>query len=111
MRLGEGVCQDYTHIFIAACRSLGVPARYVSGYLCSDGEAGQVQASHAWPEVLLPATGWIGMDVTNNCIVDERYVRVAIGRDYSDIPPIRGAFSGSAGSGPDVAVTVLTQQQ
>jgi transglutaminase-like putative cysteine protease len=111
LRLGAGVCQDYTHVFIAACRKLGVPSRYVSGYLCSDGEGGQAQASHAWPEVLLPATGWVGVDVTNACLVDERYVRIAVGRDYSDIPPVRGAYSGSAGAGPDVAVTVLAQQQ
>jgi transglutaminase-like putative cysteine protease len=106
----SGVCQDYTHVFLSVCRLVGLPARYISGYLCSD-EAAASQASHAWPEVLMPEMGWIGLDVTNDCLVDDRYVRVAIGRDYADVPPIRGAFSGPRGSGPDIAVSVLSQQQ
>lgn len=106
-----GVCQDYTHIFLATSRLFGIPARYVSGYLYDEDASGLVQVSHAWPEVLLPATGWVGLDVTNGCPVDERYVRVAIGRDYADIPPVRGAYSGAAGGGPAVAVSVQAGQQ
>ncbi|HTE86325.1 MAG TPA: transglutaminase family protein [Dehalococcoidia bacterium] len=107
---GLGVCQDYTHVFLAACRLVGVPARYVSGYLSDGAASGQGQASHAWPEAFLPGAGWIGFDVTNDCFPDERYVRVAIGRDYADVPPLRGAFSGGAGSVPSVAVSVLGDQ-
>ncbi len=110
-RLQVGVCQDYTHLFLAVCRLLGVPARYVSGYFSTSAAADAVQASHAWPEVLLPAAGWVGLDVTNGRPVDGRYVRVAVGRDYADVPPIRGAYSGPRGSGIDVAVQVLNDQQ
>lgn len=106
-----GVCQDYTHLFLTVCRQLGVPARYVSGYLSTGGGADEVQSSHAWPEALLPVAGWVGFDVTNGCPVDGRYVRVAVGRDYADVPPIRGAFSGRAGTAPDVAVYVVDDQQ
>jgi transglutaminase-like putative cysteine protease len=111
---GAGVCQDYAHIYIAAARSLGIPARYVSGYLCSETATGVAQATHAWAEGLLPATGWVGVDVANGCFPDDRYVRVAIGRDYGDVPPIRGAFIGAAPADPTVAVSALTieaQQQ
>jgi transglutaminase-like putative cysteine protease len=111
---GAGVCQDFTHVYIATARALGIPARYVSGYLCSDTAMGVTQASHAWPEALLPSTGWVGIDVTNGCFPDERYVRVATGRDYDDVPPIRGAFIGAAPADPTVAVSALTieaQQQ
>jgi transglutaminase-like putative cysteine protease len=108
---GAGVCQDYTHIFLSVSHLLGIPARYVSGYLFDGDAAGDVQKTHAWPEVLLPATGWVGLDVTNGNAVDERYVRVAIGRDYADVPPVRGAYSGAAGSGPAVSVFVREEEQ
>ena len=108
---GAGVCQDYTHLFLAACRCLGIPGRYVSGYLCTGAGPDQSQASHAWPEALLPRAGWIGFDATNGRLADERYVRVAIGRDYSDVPPVRGAYSGPAGGEPNVAVSVQSDQQ
>jgi len=106
LALGRGVCQDQTHVFLAVCRLVGVPARYVSGYLCDSAEAGESQASHAWAEALLPATGWVGLDPTNDCLADQRYIRVAIGRDYSDVPPVRGAFFGRAGAGPEISVSV-----
>lgn len=109
--LGSGVCQDYTHLFLAVCRSLDIPARYVSGYLCTGAGPDQSQASHAWPEALLPLAGWIGFDATNGRLADERYVRVAIGRDYADVPPVRGAYSGPAGGEPNVAVSVQSDQQ
>jgi transglutaminase-like putative cysteine protease len=111
LELGRGVCQDYTHAFLAAARVLGIPARYVSGYLCSeDAESGQVQQSHAWPEAHLPGAGWVEFDPTNNRLVDERYVRIAVGRDYNDVPPVRGAYAGPSGNGLDVAVYVLASQ-
>jgi len=106
LALGTGVCQDHAHVFLAVCRLVGVPARYISGYLCDSGGAGESQASHAWAEALLPATGWVGLDPANDCLADQRYIRVAIGRDYSDVPPVRGAFFGRASAGADVSVTV-----
>jgi transglutaminase-like putative cysteine protease len=111
LNLGTGVCQDYTHIFLAVCRLAGIPARYISGYLCTEAGPDEPQASHAWPEALLPSTGWVGLDVANDCVVDQRYARIAIGRDYSDVPPVRGAFSGPDAAGPDVRVSVLESRQ
>ncbi len=111
LNLGVGVCQDYTHIFLALCRLLGLPARYVSGYLSTGVGEDQRQQSHAWPEVLLPQAGWVGFDPTNRRLADGRYVRVAVGRDYSDVPPVRGAYSGPSGHGLQVAVYVLSDQQ
>ena len=93
-----GVCQDFAHIFIALARSLGVPARYVSGYLFNDGGTDRSidGATHAWVEILLPDVGWVGLDPTNNLLATERHIRVAIGRDYADVPPTRGVFKGTA---------------
>lgn len=109
LRLGAGVCQDHTHVFLAACRLLGIPARYVSGYLCTGAGEDEEQASHAWPEALLPRAGWVGLDVANGKLVDEHYVAAAIGREYADVPPVRGAYSGPEGSGLDVAVFVVKE--
>ncbi|HEY0454897.1 MAG TPA: transglutaminase family protein [Verrucomicrobiae bacterium] len=104
----RGVCQDFTHVMIGMCRSLKIPARYVSGYLYN-GPAGQLvgaQASHAWCEVYLPGFGWHGLDPTNNCEVDERFVKVAIGRDYSDIVPVKGHYKGPPSKRMNVEVKV-----
>jgi transglutaminase-like putative cysteine protease len=90
---GKGVCQDFTHLMIAVLRSLGVPARYVSGYLHRPQKRSQ---SHAWCEALLPDIGWIGIDPTNNCVANEHFVRVATGRDFTDVPPNRGIYRGRA---------------
>ena len=101
----QGVCQDYAHVMIAIARSWEVPARYVSGYLYVDGQAGEEApqtATHAWVECRLPDLGWIGFDPTNRCMADERYVRIATGRDYQDVSPIRGVFVG----GGEVRLTV-----
>lgn len=105
---GRGVCQDYTHIMLAALRLLGVPARYVSGYFNTTGSGDQVgeQASHAWLEVWFPRRGWTGVDPTNNRVVDDSYVRVAYGRDYGDVSPIRGSYRGAETSAMDVDVSV-----
>jgi len=103
--LGRGVCQDFAHVWIAVCRALGVPARYVSGYLFT-GDARQPQASHAWAEAWLPDHGWLAHDPTNPDGVDEAYVRVALGRDYRDVPPTRGVFRGAASETLEVDVRV-----
>ena len=93
----QGVCQDYAHVMITIARGWGVPARYVSGYLyvkSRDHDADPGAASHAWVECLLPGLGWIGFDPTNRCMVDDRHIRVGVGRDYQDVAPIRGIFMG-----------------
>jgi len=93
---GRGVCQDFAHIFIGVCRAVGLPARYVSGYLVtshSRGAEGAV-ASHAWAEVLLPEVGWCAFDPTNNLLVNNYYIKVAVGRDYRDVAPTRGLYLG-----------------
>ncbi len=107
----RGVCQDFSHIMLALLRRLGIPCRYVSGYLFhrTDGDRhdrSEEDASHAWVEVFLPGLGWRGFDPTNNLVVDERHIRVAIGRDYADVPPTRGVFKGSAASELGVSVRV-----
>ena len=106
---GSGVCQDYAHVMIAIARSWGVPARYVSGYLhvgSRSGEQAPETAMHAWVECRLPDLGWIGFDPTNQGVADERYVRVAVGRDYQDVPPTRGVFQGGEGSKLEVGVRI-----
>ena len=105
----KGVCQDFAHIFIALGRQLGLPCRYVSGYLFSqpdDGTRSVDGATHAWVETWLPDTGWVGWDPTNNLVTGEHHVRVAVGRDYSDVPPTRGVFKGSSGVRSELAVGV-----
>ncbi|MGB5047965.1 MAG: transglutaminase family protein [Caldilineaceae bacterium] len=105
----RGVCQDYTHIFIALARGLGIPCRYASGYLYHQAEANDrsdEDASHAWAEALIPGLGWIGFDPTNHLIACGRHIRVAIGRDYADVPPAKGVFRGDADSELDVGVQV-----
>jgi transglutaminase-like putative cysteine protease len=112
---GAGVCQDFAHILLAVVRMRGVPARYVSGYLVPRraAEAGSNleeviggQASHAWIEVYLPGTGWVGLDPTMGQAVGLQHVRVAYGRDYGDVPPVRGTYKGHAGQQLSVDVRV-----
>ena len=106
--LRRGVCQDFTHVMLGMCRSIGVAARYASGYLYNgprDSLLG-AQASHAWCEVYLPGTGWIGFDPTNNTLADERYVKVAVGRDYSDVAPVVGSYRGGGQSRLEICVEV-----
>jgi transglutaminase-like putative cysteine protease len=105
----RGVCQDFAHIMIAICRGWGVPARYVSGYLATsreEGDRSDPQATHAWVEVFLPSLRWVGFDPTNNVLAGERHIPVAIGRDYTDVPPSRGVFKGDAESQLSVGVSV-----
>ena len=92
--IGNGVCQDHSHIFLAAARLLGIPARYVSGYLLIDGVTDQ-SASHAWVEAHVDGLGWVGFDVSNGISPDNRYIRVATGFDYQDAAPITGLSYGA----------------
>lgn len=110
----KGVCQDYTHIFIALARQMRVPCRYVSGYLfhrVEYNDRSAQDATHAWVEALLPGLGWVGFDPTNNLVAGERHVRVAVGRDYADVPPTRGVFKGAADSEVSVAVQVKPAEE
>ena len=105
----RGVCQDFSHIFIALARHLGVPTRYVSGYLFPDqsiADRSPDGATHAWAEALMPNVGWVGFDPTNNVIARERHIRVAIGRDYADVPPTRGVYKGVTAVRAELAVSV-----
>jgi transglutaminase-like putative cysteine protease len=88
---GHGVCQDQAHVFIAAARTLGIPARYVSGYLLMDASE-QQEAGHGWAEGFVEGLGWVGFDVANAVCPDDRYVRVASGRDYDEAAPIKGVM-------------------
>jgi len=108
----RGVCQDYTHIMLALVRNyLGIPCRYVSGYLFhSRADTSADGASHAWLDVWLPELGWVGLDPTNDMIVGERHIEVAVGHDYHDVPPTRGLYKGNAGSELAVHVRVRLLQ-
>jgi len=93
----HGVCQDFAHVMIGCCRALRIPARYVSGYLYN-GPIDQLkgaQASHAWVEVHVPGHGWCGLDPTNARIVAGNHVKVAVGRDYADVSPLKGTYRGT----------------
>jgi transglutaminase-like putative cysteine protease len=104
---GEGVCQDFAHVMIASVRRLGIPCRYVSGYLFhGSSDTSAEGATHAWVEALLPGLGWVGLDPTNDVMAGTRHIRVAIGRDYADVPPTKGVFRGRAASDLSVAVQV-----
>jgi transglutaminase-like putative cysteine protease len=107
----QGVCQDFAHVMITLVRGLGIPCRYVSGYLFHKGGAHErsvESASHAWVEAWLPELGWVGFDPTNDTLAGDRHIRVAVGRDYSDVPPTRGVYKGKARSELGVAVRVQT---
>jgi transglutaminase-like putative cysteine protease len=101
----RGVCQDFAHLFIAAMRTIDLPARYVSGYFMRT-DTVQQEAGHAWAEVFLPTLGWISFDPANNVCGDERHVRIAVGPDYLDAAPIRGSRVGGAGEALSVTVEV-----
>ncbi len=112
LRLGAGVCQDFAHLMLGICRSLRMPARYVSGYLYN-GPADQLkgaQASHAWVEVYVPGHGWCPLDPTNNMRPDGRYVKIGAGRDYADVSPVRGSYRGTSNRSMTVDVLVTTPQ-
>jgi len=105
---GKGVCQDHAHVFIAAVRSLGIPARYVNGYFVTGAE-GTEEAHHAWAEAYVAHLGWVGFDVANLVCPDERFVRLATGLDATSASPIRGSRPipiGSSSVKEDLTVTV-----
>jgi transglutaminase-like putative cysteine protease len=102
---GKGVCQDFTHLMIAVLRSFGVPARYVSGYIHRPNKESQ---SHAWCEVWLPDVGWTGFDPTNGCPVNHDFVKTAVGRDFSDVPPNKGTYRGAGDEKIEVRVATRT---
>lgn len=105
---GCGVCQDHAHIFIACARHLGLPARYVSGYLMMN-ETEMQDATHAWAEIHVEDLGWVGFDVSNGISPDNRYVRVATGLDYAQAAPVRGSRIGAAGEQLTVQLQVAQQ--
>jgi transglutaminase-like putative cysteine protease len=102
---GKGVCQDFTHLMIAVLRSFGVPARYVSGYIHRENKESQ---SHAWCEVWLPDVGWTGFDPTNGCPVNAHFVKTAVGRDFTDVPPNKGTYRGAGDERIKVRVATRT---
>lgn len=105
----QGVCQDFAHIMTAMVRNLGIPCRYVSGYLYHDPshhDRSAEGASHAWVEALLPSLGWVGFDPTNDLVACARHIRTAIGRDYADVPPTVGTMKGKAETELQVRVHV-----
>ena len=108
---GQGVCQDFAHLMIGAMRSLGLAARYVSGYLLTHPPEGQprlvgADASHAWVAVWCPLQGWVALDPTNDVSVGQDHVTLAWGRDYADVAPLRGVIRGGGLAPPVVGVTV-----
>ena len=105
LRLQRGVCQDFSHLMVAALRQRGIPARYVSGYLAPTEGENAAEASHAWVQ-LLADDRWHGFDPANDTAQDGRYVITAVGRDYDDVPPIRGTFAGVASQEWKTAVRV-----
>lgn len=108
LQRGRGVCQDHAHVFIAAARAIGIPARYVSGYLWTGDDAAEAahDASHAWAEALVPNLGWVGFDAANGICPDETYIRVGIGLDYWAAAPVRGLRRGRAIEELQVSVRV-----
>ena len=105
--LKAGVCQDFAHILLVMLRMVGIPARYVSGYICPKGQELRGEgATHAWAEVCVPFYGWIGLDPTNNCIASDRHVRLAIGRHFTDCTPVKGTYKGSSEHTLEVSVSI-----
>ncbi|MDO9320322.1 MAG: transglutaminase family protein [Pseudomonas sp.] len=108
----RGVCQDFAQLMIGCLRSLGLPARYVSGYILTQPPPGQprligADASHAWVSVFCPRLGWIDFDPTNRCLVQAEHISLGWGRDFSDVTPLRGVVLGGGGQELSVSVTVI----
>jgi transglutaminase-like putative cysteine protease len=103
----RGVCQDFAHAMISLCRAARIPARYVSGYLATQ----RANGTHAWTEVFIPSAGWVALDPTHNSQPDETYVKIATGRDYNDVPPLRGAYRGTQERTMDVAVEIKRAEE
>lgn len=115
---GAGVCQDYSHLAVAMCRTLGIPARYVSGYLFTEDDSSGadtgadtvVVQTHAWFEAAIPGGGWLALDPTNGQTVGERHVKIGHGRSYDDVQPLRGAFLGPSKSAVHASVEIRRTQ-
>lgn len=102
-----GVCQDFAHMMIAMLRSVGIPARYVSGYICpSNVEMRGEGATHAWVEAYVPGVGWVGNDPTNKCWVNDKHVKIAFGRDFNDCTPVKGTYEGTSNHNLYVSVVI-----
>ncbi len=106
-KLKAGVCQDFAHILMEMLRLVQIPARYVSGYICTskNGLRGE-GATHAWAEAYIPDYGWLGIDPTNNCIANETHIRLAVGRNFPDCSPVKGVYKGASGHKLEVSVSV-----
>jgi len=102
----RGVCQDFAHLLICLCRSIRIPARYVSGYLATE----TASATHAWVEIFIPGLGWRGLDPTHNCQTSGTYVKLGHGRDYGDVPPISGNYRGTLDRKMEVEVKITPLQ-
>lgn len=106
-KLRSGVCQDFAHMLLFMLRLIGIPSRYVSGYICPNkndmrGEG----ATHAWTEAYMPGFGWVGLDPTNNCVVSSAHVRLAVGKNFSDCSPVKGTYRGTSNHTLEVTVAV-----
>ena len=107
LALKAGVCQDFAHLLLVLLHMNGIPARYVSGYICPEKEELRgAGATHAWVEAFIPDYGWIGLDPTNNCIANDRHVKLAIGRNFSDCTPVKGTYKGSSEHTLEVSVII-----
>jgi transglutaminase-like putative cysteine protease len=107
LELKAGVCQDFAHLLLVLLHMNGIPARYVSGYICPKNQELRGEgATHAWVEAYIPFYGWLGLDPTNNCIVSDRHVRLAIGRNFSDCTPVKGTYKGSSEHTLEVSVMI-----
>jgi transglutaminase-like putative cysteine protease len=106
-KLKAGVCQDFAHMLLVMCRIINIPSRYVSGYICpnKNGMRGE-GATHAWVEAHIPGYGWLGLDPTNNCLVNDMHVRLAVGRNFSDCSPVKGTYKGTFNHELEVGVSV-----
>ncbi len=106
-QLKAGVCQDFAHMLLVMLHFVGIPARYVSGYICpKNHEMRGEGATHAWVEAYIPGNYWVGIDPTNNCIVSDRHVRLAIGRNFNDCTPVKGTYKGSSEHTLEVLVSI-----
>jgi transglutaminase-like putative cysteine protease len=107
LKLKAGVCQDFAHVLLVMLHMIGIPARYVSGYICpKDREMRGEGATHAWVEAWIPQHGWAGIDPTNNVWVTNTHIPLAVGRNFSDCSPVRGTFKGPAHQQLTVYVSV-----
>lgn len=109
-RLRSGVCQDFAHVMLVIMRTIGIPSRYVSGYICPNPEGIRGEgATHAWVEVFIPFYGWLGFDPTNNVVVNSRHIRLAVGRNFSDCSPVKGTYRGSSSHTLEVTVSIAQE--